>query len=151
VWAGSVEGGWAIPVASTSSGPVLIEPQAQFIVSHFGADDHTEGTGTVVHGDSINAVTTRLGVRLFHAPGSVSAPAWLPFAELNWWHDTSGNSIAFDNVVVSQDGPRNRMEIKVGAQGMLGRQWRVWGNLGYQQGEGGYHSYQGLLGARYLW
>jgi autotransporter family porin len=43
------------------------------------------------------------------------------------------------------------MEIKIGARGQFARQWRVWGNLGYQQGDGGYGSYQGLLGARYLW
>lgn len=151
VWAGSVEGGWAIALGQTSTGPVLIEPQAQVIWSNYGADDHIESNGTVVHADTVNSVTTRLGVRLFHAPGSEAAPGWLPFIELNWWHDTSGNSIAFNDIVVSQDGPRNRMEVKVGAQGQIARQWRVWGNLGYQQGDGGYRSFQGLLGARYIW
>ncbi|SAK50165.1 outer membrane autotransporter [Caballeronia temeraria] len=149
--AGSVEAGWAFPVARTSTGPVLIEPQAQLIYSNYGADDHTEANGTTVHSDTVNNLTTRLGVRLFHAPGSDAAPGWLPFVELNWWHDTNGNSVAFNNVVVSQDGPNNRMEVKVGAQGQFSKQWRVWGNLGYQQGNGGYRSYQGQFGARYIW
>lgn len=150
-WGGSVEGGWAFAVGQTSSGPVLIEPQAQVIYSNYAADDHVESGGTIVHGGNINALTTRVGMRVFHAPGSAAAPGWLPYLEVNWWHDTSGNSIAFNQIVVSQDGPRNRLEVKVGAQAQLARNWRLWGNLGYQQGDGGYRSYQGLLGARYIW
>ncbi len=56
VWSGSVEGGWAFALGQTSTGPVLIEPQAQFIYLHYGADDHTETNGTVVHGSSVNGL-----------------------------------------------------------------------------------------------
>lgn len=151
VWSASVEGGWALPLGQTSTGPVLLEPQAQLVYSHYDADDHTESGGTVVSTPNGNNWTTRLGMRLFHAPGSTSAPGWLPFAEVNWLHDTRVASAAFNGFTVSQDGPRNRFEANIGAQGLIGRQWRVWGNLGYQQGAGGFHAYEGLLGARYVW
>ncbi|WP_244197840.1 autotransporter outer membrane beta-barrel domain-containing protein [Caballeronia ptereochthonis] len=151
VWAGSIEGGWAFALGATATGFVLLEPQAQAIYTNYHADDHTESNGTVVHAGDGGGFTTRIGMRLFHAPASQASPGWLPFLELNWWHDTRIASVAFNDVTVSQDGPRNRVEVKVGAQGQIGRQWRVWGNLGYQQGGGGYRSYQGLLGARYLW
>ncbi|GAB7523330.1 autotransporter outer membrane beta-barrel domain-containing protein [Paraburkholderia sp. 2C] len=151
VWAGSVEAGWAFALGQTQTGAVLLEPQLQFIYSGYQANDHTESNGTRIHSDDSGGLTTRVGVRLYHAPGSIEAPGWLPFIEVNWWHDASGNSIAFNQTVVAQDGPSNRVEFKVGVQAQLAQQWRVWGNFSYQQGNGGYRSYQGLLGARYLW
>jgi autotransporter family porin len=151
VWAGSVEAGWAFALGQTQTGPVLLEPQLQFIYSGYQADDHTEGNGTLIHSDDSGGLTTRVGVRLYHAPGSIEQPGWLPFIEVNWWHDTNANSIAFNKTVVAQDGPSNRLELKVGVQAQLAQQWRVWGHFSYQQGNGGYRSYQGLMGARYLW
>ncbi|MDR5853835.1 autotransporter outer membrane beta-barrel domain-containing protein [Caballeronia sp. LZ062] len=151
VWSGSVEGGWAFPVRPTSKGVVLFEPQLQLVYTNFHADDHTENTGTVISGQNGGNWTTRLGVRLFHAPISANLPGWLPFVEVNWLHDTHVASVALNGFGVSQDGPKNRFEAKIGAQGLIGRQWRVWGNLGYQQGAGGYHAYEGLLGAKYVW
>ncbi|WP_250507231.1 MULTISPECIES: autotransporter outer membrane beta-barrel domain-containing protein [unclassified Caballeronia] len=151
VWAGSLEGGWAFALGQTSTGPVLVEPQLQLIYTNYHAGDHVEHNGTVIHSDDGGGFTTRVGVRIFHAPGSAASPGWLPFAEINWWHDTQLSSVSFNDVRVSQDGPRNRMEFKLGAQGQIAKQWRVWGNLGYQQGDGGYRSYEGLLGARYIW
>jgi autotransporter family porin len=151
VWAGSVEAGWAFALGQTQTGPVLLEPQVQFVYSGYQADDHTESNGTRIHSDDSGGLTTRVGVRLYHAPGSIEAPGWLPFIEVNWWHDANGNSIAFNQTVLAQDGPSNRVEFKVGVQAQLAQQWRVWGNFSYQQGNGGYRSYQGLLGARYLW
>ncbi|WP_159834166.1 autotransporter outer membrane beta-barrel domain-containing protein [Burkholderia sp. 8Y] len=151
VWSGSVEGGWPLPLVQTSTGPVLLEPQLQVVYTNYHADDHTESSGTEVSTANGGNWTTRLGMRLFHAPGSAAAPAWMPFLEVNWLHDTRVASAAFNGFNVSQDGPKNRIEAKIGAQGSIGRQWRVWGNLGYQQGAGSYHAYEGLLGARYVW
>jgi autotransporter family porin len=151
VWSGSVEGGWAFVLGHTSTGPLLLEPQVQFIYSGYQADDHTESNGTLVHSKDNGGLVTRLGARLFHAPGSNTAPGWLPFVEVNWWHNASGNAIAFDNTVVAQDGPKNRAELKVGMQAQVAKQWRIWGHLGFQQGDGGYRNIDGLLGARYTW
>ncbi|WP_244140230.1 autotransporter outer membrane beta-barrel domain-containing protein [Caballeronia sp. BCC1704] len=151
VWSASVEGGWALPLGQTSTGPVLLEPQLQLVYTHYHADDHTETGGTLVSTPNSSNWTTRLGMRLFHAPGTTAARGWLPFLEVNWLHDTRVASAAFNGFTVSQDGPKNRFEAKIGAQGLIGRQWRVWGNLGYQQGAGGFHAYEGLLGARYEW
>ncbi|SAL01313.1 outer membrane autotransporter [Caballeronia calidae] len=151
VWAGSIEGGFAFALGRTSTGTVLLEPELQLIYTNYHAGDHTESNGTVVQSDNGGNLSTRVGVRLFHAGASPLSPGWLPFVELNWWHDTRVASVAFNGVTVSQDGPRNRMEVKLGAQGQIAQHWRVWGDLGYQQGLGGYRSYQGLLGARYIW
>ncbi|WP_250529890.1 autotransporter outer membrane beta-barrel domain-containing protein [Caballeronia sp. ATUFL_F1_KS4A] len=152
MWAYSVEGGWALPVANTSIGPVFAEPQLQLVYSNYSQDDHfANGVGTTVHSENGTNLTTRLGVRLFTTPVPEKSRAWLPFVEVNWLHDTGGNAVSLNNVVASQDGPNNRYEIKVGAQGQLGKQWRAWANFGYQGGNGGYHNYEGLVGARYVW
>ncbi|AZG15913.1 autotransporter outer membrane beta-barrel domain-containing protein [Cupriavidus pauculus] len=151
LWSGSVEAGWALPVGHTGAGVVHVEPQVQLVYTDYHAGSHTERTGTVVRSDRSGGVATRVGTRLFHAPAGEGVPTWMPYLELNWWHNSHGNAMAFDGVVVTQDGPRNRVETKVGAQARIGQRWRLWGNLGYQYGNGGYESITGLLGVRYAW
>ncbi len=147
----SVEGGWAIPVSYTDDGDVLVEPQLQLIYTNYRADDHRERNGTLVQGRNGGGLTTRLGVRLYHAPDPDTAPTWLPYAEVNWWHNADQNAIAFDNDLVTQGGPGNRGEVKAGVQAQLGKRWRVWGDVALQRGGDGYKSIAGLLGARYMW
>ncbi|WP_249359663.1 autotransporter outer membrane beta-barrel domain-containing protein [Cupriavidus sp. 2SB] len=151
VWTGSIEGGWMLPVGQTSIGTVHLVPQVQVLYTDYSADDHVENNGTVVQSRSSGGWMTRLGARLFHAPETPDDPAWMPFLELNWWHNTRANAVAFNNVVVAQDGPGDRVEVKVGAQAPLSARWRVWGHLGYQYGNGGYESIAGQLGVRYQW
>jgi autotransporter family porin len=119
--------------------------------SGYQAGDHMESNGTLVHTEDSGGLITRVGAHLFHAPGSSSAPGWLPFVEINGWHNSSGNAIAFDNTVVAQNGPKNWGELKVGLQAQVTKQWRMWGHFGFQQGDGGYRSFAGLLGTRYAW
>lgn len=151
VWSGSLEAGWAIPLGNTGNGVVHVEPQLQLIYTDYRSGRHAEANGTVVESQGSGGLATRLGARLFHVPNAGAAPAWWPYVEHNWWHNSRGNSITFDNVAVAQDGPRNRVETKVGAQAQIGRHWRMWGNIAYQYGNGGYESITGLLGVRYMW
>jgi len=151
VWSGSVEGGWAFPIGRTGVGTVLVEPQVQLIYADYRSGSHAERNGTVIQDRSSGGWTTRLGTRLYHAPAPGIAPDWLPFVELNWWHNTSGNAIAFNDTIIAQDGPTDRVEVKAGAQVQVARRWRMWGHIGYQYGNGGFESITGLLGVRYLW
>lgn len=151
VWSGSVEAGWALPIGRTSDGVVNIEPQLQLIYSDYQTGDHTERNGTTVQSRNGGGLVTRLGTRLFHAPNPDASPQWLPYLELNWWHNTSLNAMTFNDTVVSQDGPRNRVEVKAGAQAQINQRWRMWGNIAYQYGDGGYESITGLMGVRYIW
>jgi len=151
VWAGSVEAGWALPIGRTSAGVWNVEPQFQLIYSDYQTGDHTESNGTTVQSRNNSGWITRLGTRLFHAPNPDASPQWLPYLELNWWHNTSVSAVAFNNVVIAQDGPRDRVEVKVGAQGQISQRWRMWGNIAYQYGDGGYESITGLMGVRYIW
>jgi autotransporter family porin len=151
VWSGSLEAGWAFPVGYTGQGRVQLEPQAQLIYTDYHAGSHTERNGTVVQSQRSGGVSTRLGARLFHVPTAPDATAWLPYLELNWWHAARGDAVAFNHIVVAQDGPSDRVEVKVGAQARLGQHWRLWGNLAYQYGNGGYERIGGLLGVRYQW
>lgn len=151
LWSGSLEAGWAVPVGHTGAGTVHVEPQVQLVYTDYRAGSHAERSGTVVQSDRSGGVATRVGTRLFHAPAGEGVPTWMPYLELNWWHNSHGNAMSFDGVVVAQDGPRNRVETKVGAQARIGQRWRMWGNLAYQYGDGGYESITGLLGVRYAW
>ncbi|RZT36663.1 autotransporter outer membrane beta-barrel domain-containing protein [Cupriavidus agavae] len=151
VWQASVEGGWAFALGYTSLGTVQLEPQLQVVYTDYASDTHVEGNGTRVESRSSGGWATRAGARLFHVPADGASPSWQPFLELNWWHDTRGNAIAFNGFGLSQDGPGDRVEVKAGAQVPLSARWRMWGHLGYQYGNGGYESVAGLLGVRYQW
>lgn len=151
LWSGSIEGGWAFPIGYTKNGVVQLEPQAQLAYTAYRSGDHTESTGTLVQDGDAGGLTTRLGARLFHLHDSESATTWLPYVEMNWWHNALGSEMAFDNVTVAQDGPRDRFEMKAGANVQFGRQWSAWGNVAYQVGGGGYQSITGLLGTKYAW
>jgi autotransporter family porin len=130
---------------------VLLEPQVQFIYTDYRSGSHTERNGTVIQDSSSGGWTTRLGTRLYHTPAPGIAPDWLPFVERNWWHNGSGNAMAFNSTVIAQDGPTDRVEVKAGAQVQVAQRWRMWGHIGYQYGNGGFESVTGLLGVRYLW
>ena len=120
-----------------ADGDVMLEPQLQLIYTNYRADDHRERNGTLVQSRTGGGLTTRLGVRLYHAPDPDAAPTWLPYAEVNWWHNADQNAIAFDNDLVTQGGPGNRGEVKAGMQAQLGKRWRVWGDVAFQRGGAG--------------
>ena len=147
-WNVSLEGGWALPLASTSW---RVEPQAQVAwLRHLGVNV-TEPGGTQVSGGDTNGVVTRLGVRIFRTLDRDDGGRLQPYATLNWWHDQASASVGFSDTVLGQLFPRDRYELKLGINARLTRGWTSWGNIGGQWGSQGYRQYAMRLGARYAW
>jgi outer membrane autotransporter protein len=150
--AASLEGGYAFQIFDSANVKQYLEPQVQVIYSNYGANDHTEANGTVVSGMGANSVTTRVGVRLrgdmLDDAGSTKAS---PFAELNWWHGPSSQSMQFDNTLVNATLPANRGEFKVGLQGNVTKNLSLWGSAGVLTDMGSYTEGRFQAGVRYRW
>ncbi|WP_433741522.1 autotransporter-associated beta strand repeat-containing protein [Pseudomonas putida] len=145
----SLEAGYSLPVYQSKRAQLYIEPQAQVIKSNFRADSHKERNGTVVSGQTDTSVTTRLGVRL-HADVK-DALGMKPFAQVNWWHGPSSQSIAFDGVKAYDRLPEDRFEGNLGLQGNLSKKVSAWSSVGYEAGEHDYSASKVELGVTYSW
>lgn len=150
--AASLEGGYAFRIFDTPNVKEYLEPEAQVIYSNYRAKDHTEAGGTVVSGQSASGVTTRLGVRLHgDIVDEVKQTQMRPFAELNWWHGPSAQSMSFDGTVVRDALPANRGEFKIGLQGNVTKNLSVWGSVGVESNMTSYTEGRAQMGLKYGW
>ncbi|HEY0332884.1 MAG TPA: autotransporter outer membrane beta-barrel domain-containing protein [Stenotrophomonas sp.] len=150
-WAASLEGGWTFALPSGEKTRVFVEPQAQLIYTDYRAGDHVEANGTRVDASRSDAVTTRVGVRVFGHAAASGHNLVQPFLMLNWWHDDREGAVSFDGDRVVSALPRDRYEAKVGAQAQLGGGWTGWANAAWATGRGDYRDVGGQLGVNYRW
>lgn len=150
-WAASLEGGWTFALPSGDKTRLYVEPQAQLVYSDYRADDHVEANGSQVDASRSDAVTTRVGVRVFGHTAATGHNLVQPFAILNWWHDDGDGAVSFDGVRVVSALPRDRYEAKLGAQAQLGGGWTGWANAAWATGSGDYRDIGGQLGLNYRW
>ncbi len=148
----SVEGGYAFKVGESVNQSYFIQPKAQVVWMGVKADDHTETNGTVISGDGNGNIQTRLGAKAFINPSDkakVSGPAFKPFVEANWIHNTKDFGTTLDGVTVKQAGTANIAELKLGVDGQINNQLNLWGNIGQQVGSKGYSETSVVLGVKY--
>ncbi|AJJ08756.1 outer membrane autotransporter barrel domain protein [Yersinia pseudotuberculosis] len=148
----SVEGGYAFKVGESVNQSYFIQPKAQVVWMGVKADDHTETNGTVISGDGNGNIQTRLGAKAFINPSDkakVSGPAFKPFVEANWIHNTKDFGTTLDGVTVKQAGAANIAELKLGVDGQINNQLNLWGNIGQQVGSKGYSETSVVLGVKY--
>ncbi len=148
----SVEGGYAFKVGESVNQSYFIQPKAQVVWMGVKADDHTETNGTVISGDGNGNIQTRLGAKAFINPSDkakVSGPAFKPFVEANWIHNTKDFGTTLDGVTVKQAGAANIAELKLGVDGQINNQLNLWGNIGQQVGSKGYNETSVVLGVKY--
>ncbi|MDM0032243.1 autotransporter outer membrane beta-barrel domain-containing protein [Variovorax sp. J22P271] len=129
----------------------ILEPQAQLVYVNYTEHDITEANGTRIGGNDGSGWVSRLGLRAYRSWSSDSGKRMQPYLTLNWWHDGVGNALAFNQVTLKDLYPKNRYEVKVGANTQLGQGWTAWGSLGYQWGSQNYSDTAVRLGARYTW
>jgi outer membrane autotransporter protein len=140
---------------------VIVQPQAQVVVSSYRAGDHTEGAqtlNTVVSKFKHSEVTTRLGVRVYtdDQPDGASDKNFersvRPFAEANWLHGKSSHQIAMGSQIVREKLPADRAEFKLGVEGKLSRTLTAWAFAGAQTTfSKRYNSVSVNAGLKYSW
>ncbi|WMD22089.1 autotransporter outer membrane beta-barrel domain-containing protein [Achromobacter seleniivolatilans] len=152
VWSASVEGGYAFaPFASGSAlGAVVVEPQAQLTYNRYDAGNSTlQGTTLKSSGD--NTINTRAGVRVYPLGKPGAASTVTPFLEANWLHNTGTPRVNMGAGNLSAVPMRNAAELKLGAQGRIGKSVMVSGQVSGQAGSDNQRGYGGMLTLAYRW
>ncbi|WP_155407498.1 autotransporter outer membrane beta-barrel domain-containing protein, partial [Yersinia pseudotuberculosis] len=146
----SIETGYTVALGDTPNLRYFIQPQAQLIWMDIKADEHREANGTQVSGQGDGVVQSRLGVRAFIKTGNKenNTGAFQPFIAANWLHNSKDFGATLDSVALEQDGARNIVEVKIGAEGKLADWVTVSGNVGRQEGSAGYSDTVAMLGVK---
>lgn len=150
----SVESGYTFQINDTTSSinRWYIQPKAQLTYSGVKMDNHTEVNGTRVSGAGENNIQTRLGMKAFwlerDANNNTTDRTLLPFAEVNWIHNTKNTGVTMDGDTITHAGIRNIGELKVGLEGRLTENTEVHFNIAQQTGSGNYSDTQGMMGIR---
>ncbi|HEI6967626.1 TPA: autotransporter outer membrane beta-barrel domain-containing protein, partial [Yersinia enterocolitica] len=149
----AVESGYAFKVGQSVNQNYFIQPKAQVVWMGVKADSHTETNGTVVSGEGNNNIQTRLGVKAFISPiptaEKANVPAFKPYVEANWVHNTKDFGTTLDGITVKQAGAANIAELKLGVEGQINNKLNLWGNVGQQVGNNGYSNSSITLGVKY--
>lgn len=148
----SAEGGYAFALGDGNGW--ALTPQLQWIYLHNHSYNFSESDGTSVEGAHRGSSTFRVGLRVQQLPAAAQpgAPGLRPYAAVNWWHGASSDEVVYNKTVSVKDlYPQDRFELKGGGAMDIGRQWRVWGDLGWQTGSQSFHAWTAQLGARYGW
>ena len=154
VWSASLEAGYALkPFAAGSAlAALVVEPNAQWVYSRYDARDATL-QGTRMRSGNDGAWQSRVGVRLYpqDAPTGAAKPAVRPFLEANWLRDNARPAVRMGSTTLQAQPARNAFELKVGAEGRVGRTAQVSGHVFGQTGNGAQHGYGGMVNVSYRW
>ncbi|PJG63503.1 autotransporter outer membrane beta-barrel domain-containing protein [Yersinia kristensenii] len=149
----AVESGYIFKVGESAYSHFFIQPKAQVVWMGVKADSHTETNGTLVTGEGNNNIQTRLGAKAFISPiqsaNKAKEPAFKPFVEANWIHNTKDFGTTLDGITVKQAGAANIAELKLGVEGQINKKLNLWGNVGQQLGNNGYSDSSITLGVKY--
>ena len=138
-------------VARSALADLVVEPKAQLLYNHYKAQDATL-QGTRMQSGKRNAVTTRAGVRIYpKAAPDAPQPKIRPFLEANWVHSPGTPSVRMGANTLDTAPSRNALELKLGAQGQIGRNVQVSAQAIGQLGSGGQRGYGGMLNVSYRW
>ncbi len=138
---------WRLRFGSTA---LYVQPQAEVVWTGYRSDALVEHNGTVIEKVDQGQVEHRVGLRVFgHAIGT--AQIVQPFIEANWRRGGTRTARVFDGQVLRSDLPRDRHELRAGAQVGFSGGWSGSAALGVEQGQGAYRTVQGQLTLRRGW
>nr|WP_253901081.1 autotransporter outer membrane beta-barrel domain-containing protein [Stenotrophomonas maltophilia] len=147
----SAEVGYGFSLYDSGRSALFVEPQLQLSYRRFDADSLVEANGTLINGNDANGLSSRVGLRVFgHATSDVGGRVQ-PFMEMNWIHESARNSLSFNHEQLDGALPKNRYEVKAGAEVRLSPRWSGWGDLGVQRGNRDYKEVAGQIGLRANW
>ncbi|EAB2879548.1 fibronectin-binding autotransporter adhesin ShdA [Salmonella enterica] len=147
----SLETGYRYDIALNNGNTVSLTPQAQVVWQNYSADSVKDNYGTRIDGQDGDSWTTRLGLRVDGKLYKGSRTVIQPFAEANWLNTSDDVSVSFDDATVKQDLPANRVELKVGLQADIDKQWSVRAQVAGQTGSNDFGDLNGSLNLRYNW
>ncbi|WP_165973575.1 autotransporter outer membrane beta-barrel domain-containing protein [Luteibacter rhizovicinus] len=149
---GSVETGYAWPVAASGTTTVFVEPQAQLTYTAIDGTPHREAQGTLVVFDHAAGMSSRIGMRIHARHILHNGTVIQPFLGWNWlYRQRSLDRMTFNGEDVATGAPGRRHAVTAGLEARLAGHWSVWTNVESSVGKSHYRSLGGTLGARYSW
>lgn len=151
-WTASVETGYAfLPFAPDSAlAAMVVEPQVQLAYSRYDAKDAVL-PGMRLESGSADAANTRAGVRVYPLGKPTAGTSVRPYIETNWLHGSGSPRVEIGSGTFNAVPLRNAAELKVGAEGRIGKAWYVSGQVSGQAGSGDQRGYGGMLNLTYRW
>ncbi|HEY9273755.1 autotransporter outer membrane beta-barrel domain-containing protein [Achromobacter sp.] len=151
-WMASVETGYAVqPFAPGSAlAAMVVEPQVQVAYVRYDAADATL-PGMKLESGSANSVTTRVGARVYPLGKSEASATVRPFLEANWLHTTGTPRVEIGDGRFSAKPLRDAAELKVGAEGRIGKSLYLAGQVSGVAGSGDQRGFGGMLNLTYRW
>ncbi len=151
-WTVSVETGYAFsPFAPESAlGSMVVIPQAQVAYTRLSTKDAAL-PGVTYKGGNDGQVNTRAGVRIYPLGMPLATATVRPFLEANWLHATGNPTADTGAEKIGAEPSRNAGELKLGAEGRLGKSTYLTGYVVGQSGSGDRHGYGGMLNLSYRW
>ncbi len=146
-WAGSLQAAYGWRPFDTN---LRVEPHAELLFARYEQPTHTEVNGTAIDGDA-GGFGARLGLRVEDELRLLGSVTVKPFAEVNWRHDFSRTSIAFDQVVIGESAPEDRFEFNVGLDAKIDNAWTLAFNLQTEQGIADYEGVEALVSVKCGW
>lgn len=150
----SAELGYTVKMGENAAKNVayFIQPKAQVTLFGVKTKDHTEANGTKISAGP-GGEQIRLGLKAFmNGYSDIDTGKerfFQAFVEANWLKNTKTVAINLDDVTVKQAGATNIAELKVGIEGQINKNLRLWGNIGQQIGDKGYSDTKAIFGVKY--
>jgi autotransporter family porin len=134
---------------------IIRELQVQLIDQYTDVDDVTLNDDTQLNLSSLNAVTGRVGLRLYGNPNK-SGKSFLPWLRANIWHTFSGDSTISSlgsSINTPIGGTSGELEMGFSKGHAQSGGWGIYGSAGYLFDISGaeYSGWKGTLGLRKGW
>ncbi|MGL4668353.1 MAG: autotransporter domain-containing protein [Saezia sp.] len=134
----------------------FVEPQVGLTLGRINSSTHTTDNGLRIKQAADNLVSTRVGV-LFGKAFGESAQSGNAYVRASWIHDFNRDgdvSAAYSTQSIKLDTLDRRgdaLEVNVGANVKLARQWRAYGELSKTWGNVVQTNWQADVGVRFNW
>ena len=152
VWSASLETGYALRpfVAGSALADLVVEPKAQLLYNHYKAQDATlQGTRMQRQAQRRHHPRRRAHLSQGRARCAATEDPAVPGSQLG---PLARHPVRAHGRQHAGHGPsRNALELKLGAQGQIGRNVQVSAQAIGQLGSGGQRGYGGMLNVSYRW
>ncbi|PVZ87268.1 hypothetical protein C9426_11880 [Serratia sp. S1B] len=149
----SAEGGYPVQIYDKGNNSGYITPELQLTINGAKMNNQTEANGTVIQQSGNNNLQTRVGVKFSNDTrmgGSKDQENILTtYLDINYINNSHLAGVSMDGMEMRQNGNRNLVEVRLGVEGKLNKNFSVWGNVGQQIGQNSYDDKSAMLGVRY--
>ncbi|WP_235186718.1 autotransporter outer membrane beta-barrel domain-containing protein [Serratia sp. DD3] len=147
----SVETGWRLPLAHYAHGKLYLEPQLQLTWNDISGGSHQEQNGTQVDLNNQSTLQARIGAKLGYdiAIKDSDQPLTL-YGAINLPYQNKLTHVRMDDSTLEQQGGRRSgVELKLGAEGNINKNFSTWGSVSQLFGQHSVTDTTVMMGVKY--